>query len=60
MIRRRSLGTGKYGILCGSVVEHRSAESKGLRSEDSDFFLCPTLVTRRKIYFLYFFTELKT
>ena len=27
---------------------------------DSAFFLCPTLVTRRKEIFLYFFTELKT
>ena len=32
-------------------IEHRSAESEGLRfgsSKDSDFFLCLTLVTRRK------------
>ena len=31
--------------------EHQSAESEGLRfdsSRDSEFFLCPTLVTRRK------------
>ena len=37
--------------LLGSVVEHRSAESEDLRSDsdgDSEFFLCPTLVTRRK------------
>ena len=27
---------------------------------DSAFFLCPTLVTRRKKIFLFFFTELKT
>ena len=27
---------------------------------DSEFFVCPTLVTRRKDIFLYFFTELKT
>ena len=26
---------------------------------DSEFFVCPTLVTRRKDIFLYFFTELK-
>ena len=26
----------------------------------SEFFLCPTLVTRRKNNFLFFFTELKT
>ena len=35
--------------LYGSVVVHRSAESEGLRfdsSWDSEFFLCPTLVTR--------------
>ena len=37
--------------LCGSMVEHWSAESESLSSishEDSEFFLCPTLVTRRK------------
>ena len=27
---------------------------------DSELFLCPTLVTRRKKILLYFFTELKT
>ena len=27
---------------------------------DSELFLCPTLVKRRKDIFLYFFTELKT
>ena len=27
---------------------------------DSELFVCPTLVTRRKDIFLYFFTELKT
>ena len=50
-------------VFCGSVVEHRSAESEGLRfdsSWDSEFFHCPTLVTRRKDIFLYFSTELKT
>ena len=37
--------------LCGSVVEHRSAESEGQSfdsSWDSEFFLNPTLVKRRK------------
>ena len=37
--------------LCGSVVEHRSAESEGLRFDSSRgirFFFCPKLVTRRK------------
>ena len=41
--------------LCGSMVEHWSAESESLCSnshEDSEFFLCPTLVTRRKKIFL--------
>ena len=37
--------------LLGSVVERRSAESEDLRSDshgDSEFFLCLTLVMRRK------------
>ena len=37
--------------LRGSVVERRSVESQDLRSDshgDSKFFLCLTLVTRRK------------
>ena len=37
--------------LRGSVVEHRRTESEDLRSDshgDSEFFLCLTLVTRRK------------
>ena len=37
--------------LLASVVERRSAESEDLRSDshvDSEFFLCLTLVTRRK------------
>ena len=37
--------------LLGSVVERRSAESEDFRSDshgDSEFFLCPTLVMRRK------------
>ena len=38
--------------LCGSVVEHRSTEPEGLRFNSSwEFFLCPTLVTRRKTSF---------
>ena len=38
--------------LCGSVVEHRSTEPEGLRFDSSyEFFLCPTLVTRRKTSF---------
>ena len=44
--------------LCSSVVEHRSAESKGLRLVPHghlELFLCPTLVRKLKIYF---FTEL--
>ena len=43
--------------LCGSVVEHWSMESKGLRFHSSwglrIFFFCPTLVTRQKNIFLY-------
>ena len=45
----------------GSVVKHRSAEYEGLRFDSSRglriFFLCPTLVTRRKnipLYYLIF------
>ena len=40
--------------LCSSVVEHQSVESGGLRfdsSWDSEFFISPTLVTRRKTCF---------
>ena len=46
--------------LLGSVVEHRGAESEDLRygsHGDSEFFLCPTLVTRRKK--TYFFISLE-
>ena len=42
--------------LLGSVVERRSVESEDLRSDshgDSEFFLCPTLVTRRKKIYLF-------
>ena len=50
--------------LRGLVVEHRRAESEDLRSDshgDSEFFLCLTLVTRRKKnFFLYFFSGLKS
>ena len=42
--------------LCGSVVEHQNAETEGLRFDSSWglfflFFLCPTLMARRKTYF---------
>ena len=43
--------------LCGSVVEHRSANPKvwgSIPYGDSEFFLCPTLVTRWKNIFLSF------
>ena len=49
--------------LCGSVVENRSAEPNiwgSIPNGDSEFFHCPTLVTRRKNIFPYFYTELKT
>ena len=38
-------------ILCGSVVEHRSTESKSLRFPHGYWepLLCPTLETRQKI-----------
>ena len=39
--------------LCGSVVQHRSAESEGLRF-DSSWGLCSTLVKRRKKFLLSF------
>ena len=35
-------------------------EIRFLSHGDSEFFVCPTLVTRRKDIFLSFFTELKT
>ena len=35
-------------------------EIRFLSHGDSEFVVCPTLVTRRKDIFLYFFTELKT
>ena len=38
--------------LCGPVVEHQSADSEGLGTEN--FLLCPTLVARRKNIFLQF------
>ena len=42
-------------ILCGSVLEHRSANPKvwgSIPHGDLEYFLCPTLVTRRKHIFL--------
>ena len=47
--------------LWGSVVEHRSMESKGLRfisSKGLIIFSFPTLMTRRKHIFLYYTIEL--
>ena len=42
-------------------ISDRTSEREIRRSDgDSEFFLCPTLVTRRKNIFLDFFTELKT
>ena len=41
-------------VSVAQSLEHRSAESEGLRfdsSWDSEFFLCPTLVIRRKNIF---------
>ena len=49
--------------LCGSDVEHRSAESEGLRFDSSWVFRLFSLTHTRdktKSIFLYFFTELKT
>ena len=49
--------------LCGSDVEHRSAESEGLRFDSSWVFRLFSLTHARdktKNIFLYFFTELKT
>ena len=50
------------GVSVAQWLEHRSAESEGVRLDSSWrlFFRCPTLVTRRKNIFLHFFTELKT
>ena len=42
-------------ILCSSVLEHRSANPKvwgSIPHGDLEYFLCPTLVTRRKHIFL--------
>ena len=48
--------------LCGSVVEHQSAESEGLRFSssigDSEFFLFPRTHDKTNIL-LYLLTELK-
>ena len=52
-------GPGPPQTLRGSAVEHRRAESEDLRSDshgDSEFFLCSTLVARRKKN--YFFISL--
>ena len=38
----------------------KTSEVRFLSHGDSEFVVCPTLVTRRKDIFLYFFTELKT
>ena len=38
----------------------KTFEVRFLSHGDSEFVVCPTLVTRRKDIFLYFFTELKT
>ena len=49
--------------LCGSVVEHRSAESEGLRFDSSwglRIFSLSHARDKTKNIFLYFFTELKT
>ena len=49
--------------LCGSVVEHRSAESEGLRFDSSKGLIIFSLSHVRnetKNNFLYFFIELKT
>ena len=49
--------------LCGSVVEHRSAESEGLRFDSLwglRIFSLSHARDKTKNIFLYFFTELKT
>ena len=49
--------------LCGSVVEHQSVESEGLRFASSRGLIIFSLshaCDRMKNIFLYFFTELKT
>ena len=49
--------------LCGSVVEHRSAESEGLRFDSSKglrIFSLSHVRNETKNNFLYFFIELKT
>ena len=52
----------KEWSLYGSVVEHQSTESEGLRFNslrDSEFFLCPTLLTRRKTHLSLFLSQAK-
>ena len=49
--------------LCGLVIEHRSAESEGLRFDSSwelRIFSLSHAGDKTKNIFLYFFTELKT
>ena len=57
-------GLAHHRVSTAQLVEHRSAEPEGLRFAFSwglrIIFFCPMLVTRRKVIFLYFFTELKT
>ena len=53
----------RQGKHCESSMRIRTSNPRILRSDapprDSEFFLCPSLVARRKKIFLYFFTELK-
>ena len=57
------LKTCLLGNCMGKETIHsilKTFEVRFLSHGDSEFVVCPTLVTRRKDIFLYFFTELKT
>ena len=51
----------RQGKHCESSMRIRTSNPRILRSDapPGEFFLCPSLVARRKKIFLYFFTDLK-
>ena len=62
-IEPQTFGFCAHLSLCGSVVEHSSAESEGLRFDSSwglRIFSFSHAREMTKNIFLYFFTELKT
>ena len=62
-IEPQTFGFCAHLSLCGSVVEHSSAESEGLRFDSSwglRIFSLPHILDKKKNIFLHFFAELKT